>query len=93
MSGLCHRVAEAGRVFWQRMNDGSPSGRFCGRASTLRVGASPGDLRNDAQRRARLEVNRHEVSQRGAVGRADDERGQRPISTMQPPQTGHRSMR
>ena len=32
--------------------------------------------------------SRHEVSQRGAARRGDGERGQRPISTMQPPQTG-----
>ena len=51
-----------------------------------------GDTYNDA-RIAGFEGSGHEVSQRGAVRRGDGERGQRPISTMQPPQMGHRSMR
>jgi hypothetical protein len=51
-----------------------------------------GDKRYGAQR-AELEVSRHEVSQRGAVCRGAGERGRTPISTMRPPQTGHRSMR
>ena len=51
-----------------------------------------GDTCNDAQR-AGFEGSGHEVSQRRAVRRGDGERGQRPISIMQPPQMGHRSMR
>ena len=40
-----------------------------------------------------FEASRHEVSQRGSDHRGDLERGQVPISTMRPPQIGHRSMR
>jgi len=35
----------------------------------------------------------HEVSQRGGGRGGDGERGDRPMSTMRPPHTGHRSMR
>ena len=35
----------------------------------------------------------HEVSQRGGGRGGDGDRGHRPISTMEPPHTGHRSMR
>ena len=51
-----------------------------------------GDTGNDAPG-AGFETSHHEVSQHGAVCRGDGGRGQRPISTMQPPQMGHRSMR
>jgi len=67
-------------------------GRFTDVAERSDGGGRHDDMRSPAGV-AGFGAKRHDVSQRGCARRVGGVRGQTPISTMRPPQVGHRSMR